>query len=495
MKQRQMHLVVIFFLPLFTCIVMAANGCGPKNPKPVKIGGIPDDEVDPAEWGKVYPLHYQSWLRTREPRQRWKSRYKRGLDTDRTVYDKLSEYPFMALLFNGWGFGVEYNEPQGHWYMRIDQDVIDPARTEAGGVCLNCKSPYLGALVKKHGPSFYSMPWQDAISALPPKHKDLGAACIDCHDNRTLGLRTRREAFTRGFAKLKKNECTHQEMRILVCAQCHVTYNVPKGMGMKSVGLDHPWDRSTWGNIAVENMIAAVRKNAAYLEWKQNVTGFKLAFFRHPEFEFYTRQGVHFNAGVACADCHMPNRKVGENEITDHDIMSPLKNDLRACVNCHPQSEQRLKAKVYATQDATVSLLLRAGYQAATAAKLFETAHSGERAGRRMDRALYDRAKDYYLEALYRVIYMGAENSLGFHNPAEAGRILGDSIAFSTKAEGLLRQGLSAAGLQVPQDIPLQLLVYLNGRGTRKLNFNREQEFTDPFGTQDRLIPKSAKGL
>ncbi len=44
------------------------------------------------------------------------SKYKRGFD-DGLTYDKLSEYPFMPVLFNGWDFGVEYNEPRGHWWM------------------------------------------------------------------------------------------------------------------------------------------------------------------------------------------------------------------------------------------------------------------------------------------------------------------------------------------------------------------------------------------
>lgn len=31
--------------------------------------------------------------------------------------------------------------------------------------------------------------------------------------------------------------------------------------------------------------------------------------------------------------------------------------------------------------------------------------------------------------------------------------------------------------------------------GAKKLNFRRGQEFKDPFGIQDRLIPRSARGL
>jgi formate-dependent nitrite reductase cytochrome c552 subunit len=34
---------------------------------------------------------------------------------------------------------------------------------------------------------------------------------------------------------------TRQEMRSAVCAQCHVTYNIPKDQEGKSVGLYFPW--------------------------------------------------------------------------------------------------------------------------------------------------------------------------------------------------------------------------------------------------------------
>ncbi len=46
---------------------------------------------------------------------------------------------------------------------------------------------------------------------------------------------------------------------------------------------------------------------------------------------------------------------------------------------------------------------------------------------------------DLYLEALYRVIYINAENLVGFHNPSEAGRILRDALAMAGKADALLR--------------------------------------------------------
>jgi len=88
------------------------------------------------------------------------------------------------------------------------------------------------------------------------------------------------------------------------------------------------------------------------------------------------------------------------------------------------------------------------------------------------------------------VIYFGAENSVGFHNPNEAMRILGDAALHAGQAEALLRQGLAAAGIAVPAKIDLELPKYLNNRGVKKLMFNPEQEIIDPFTPRKTLASK-----
>ena len=147
-----------------------------------------------------------------------------------------------------------------------------------------------------------------------------------------------------------------------------------------------------------------------------------------------------------------------------------------------------------AIQDRTTSLLNRAGYATAVAAKLFETANKAKAEGKNIDQKLYDQAKDLYFEAFYRINYIGAENSQGFHNPTEAGRICGDTVAFAEKCSGLLRQGLTAAGVAVPADVNLELAKYLNNRGVKKLNFKPQEEFKDPFGIQEMLTPEASLG-
>ncbi|MBI4678327.1 MAG: ammonia-forming cytochrome c nitrite reductase subunit c552 [Elusimicrobia bacterium] len=473
--------------------------CSPPEAKPVRPVKVSVGEIDPAEWGKAWPLHYVSWALTREPSPAGSSRYKRGFDARKT-YDKLSEYPYLALLFDGWGFGVEYNEPRGHsWMLEEQVQVVDKSRMKAGGVCLSCKTPYASRLRKELGGDYYRKPFEEVHGRIPEKHRLLGAACSDCHEHTAAGLRIDRD-FTLGAALRsigKDPSKLHPvELRSLVCAQCHVTYCIPKDKEKKSVGLFFPWQGAKDGRIAVETVIAHARKNH---EWTQSVTGFPLGFIRHPEYELFSNDSPHWKAGAACADCHMPYQRAGSYKISDHRIMSPLKNGLRGCVQCHPETPEWLRERVYATQDRTVSLLNRAGYATAVAAKLFELANRERSRDKtrtgvpdaasvggasRIDQALYAGAKGFYEEAFYRLVFVGAENSVGFHNPAEALRVLGDAVAYAGKAEALLRQALAQAGVKVPAKVDLELPKHLDGRGERKLMFDPAVEIKDPFGTQ-----------
>jgi nitrite reductase (cytochrome c-552) len=60
----------------------------------------------------------------------------------------------------------------------------------------------------------------------------------------------------------------------------------------------------------------------------------------------------------------------------------------------------------------------------------------------------------------------------------------GDATMYAGKADGLLRQALTKAGVDVPVKIDLELSKYTNNRGAKKLMFKPEQELKDPFGAQ-----------
>ncbi|MEM4565049.1 MAG: ammonia-forming cytochrome c nitrite reductase subunit c552 [Archaeoglobaceae archaeon] len=452
---------------------------------------IPENELDPPVWAKAYPLHYERFMLNSKPSPMNKSKYQKGWDEDLIIYDKLSEFPYLALLYHGWGFGIEYNVPRGHYYRIIDQIEIDKSRVAPGGVCLSCKSPYAPKLEKEHGLAYYRTPYFEALAWILEKHKELGDSCSDCH-RPDASLKISRD-FTLSNA-LKQmgydpNNLPNSLMMSLVCAQCHSTYIIPRDEKMKPIGLFFPWNYSkSLNDISIEKIIAVIRSNDSHKEWTQKVTGFKLGYIRHPEFELYARNSTHWLAGVACADCHMGYVKIGGYKITDHWITSPLKKDLRTCKQCHTQSEEWLKQRVFEIQDRTISLLIRSGYNLAETAKLFEITNKAKSEGVKIDEKAYETAKELYIEAFYRHVFVQAENSYGFHNPEEAMRILGDAIAMASEAKAILRSELQKANADVPIMIDLELEKYLNNRGEKMLKFKHEQEFKDPFGTQEIIV-------
>ena len=481
---------------LFVLAVFAASilvGCAaPTRPEAPQIKPAPN-ATDPAKWESLYPVQYAQWFATSQARPAGKSGYKRGFD-DGYTYDKLSEFPFMPVLFKGWGFGIEYNEPRGHWWMLRDQQEIDQSRVKAGGACLTCKSPSADALHTQYGEKMMSMPYQEAVNLLPEGERQLGVSCIDCHDTETLALRSPRWTVKNALKAIGLPEPNAQQQRIIACGQCHATYSVMKRDG-QSVDVNLPWEGGAWGDISIEDIVANLKTDPARQEWVQDVTGFKVGFIRHPDVEFFTDSSVHFNAGVACPDCHMPYTVVDGVKTSDHDVMSPLKRDLRACIKCHPEDAAELKAQVLKIQDRNASMLIDTGYTVAANAKLFQLVNSRIATTSPEIKPEYERAKSHYLEAFYRLVYMGAENSMGFHNPSEGGRILRDAMAYSQRSDAILRQLCARNGVTVPEEIDLQLGTYLTGRGTNKLGFVKDQLVPDPFSTNVSLWPQNRAAL
>ena len=124
------------YLTAFSLLLLSifAFGCEQKAQTVATPITIPEGEKDPAVWGRVYPAYYDSYLKNKE-RTKGYSKYRNDDE------DRLSPWPFQLVLLDGWGMGIEYNEPNGHTDMLKDQLKIDASRKKAGGVCLSCKKP------------------------------------------------------------------------------------------------------------------------------------------------------------------------------------------------------------------------------------------------------------------------------------------------------------------------------------------------------------------
>jgi hypothetical protein len=169
--------------------------------------------------------------------------------------------------------------------------------------------------------------------------------------------------------------------------------------------------------------------------------------------------------------------------------------DMQPCVPCHPQSRSDLRSAVIRIQDHVVGVILNAGYALAADATMFQLVNTKVDTTTPENKADYAEAKDAYIQAFYRSAFLGAENSVGFHNPIEANRIGADALAYSQRCAEILRKILARNGVSVPNEVQLNLLTYLYSRGTRKLMFDPALEFRDPSGVAEDLWRNSLKSL
>jgi nitrite reductase (cytochrome c-552) len=145
-------------------------------------------------------------------------------------------------------------------------------------------------------------------------------------------------------------------------------------------------------------------------------------------------QGIHARSGVACADCHMPYQRVGALKVSDHQVRSPLLNVNRACQTCHRWSEEELLSRAEAIQARTYALR----DQAMNALVSLIGDLKAARAAGRSDAEL-ELARTLQRQAQFRLDFVEAENSSGFHAPLEAARILGDAIDLARRGQLSLR--------------------------------------------------------
>jgi len=166
--------------------------------------------------------------------------------------------------------------------------------------------------------------------------------------------------------------------------------------------------------------------------WKDFVhkeSGASVLKAQHPEFEMWS-QGIHARSGVACADCHMPYVREGAIKVSDHQIRSPLLNISRACQQCHNYSETEILGRAEAIQERTKGLLIRAEDACIDAIGAISAAAKGGASDETLSSA-----RKLHRQAQWRMDFVAAENSLGFHAPQESARILGEAIDFGRQAE------------------------------------------------------------
>jgi nitrite reductase (cytochrome c-552) len=407
----------------------------------LKLVEVDDDTIDPAVWGINFPREYDGYLRTAENTNR-----RHG---GSEALSRLEQDPRLVRIFAGYPFSVEFRERRGHAFMLEDQDRTERVRQfKQPGACLHCHSSIIPAYRKAGGGDVMKGFEEICAMALKEARQLVGhpVSCVDCHEPATMRLRVTRPGFLNGIREFAKSDApaphldsierwrkgkrdhdydpntmaTRQELRSFVCGQCHVEYYF-KGPGKT---VTYPWHKG----LKVEQ-IEAYYDEIGFKDWVHAETGAPVLKAQHPEFEMWN-QGIHARSRVSCADCHMPYMREGAVKVSDHQVRSPLLNIARACQTCHRYPEEEILARAIAIQDRNLALMGRAED---ALVQLYDAVKAAKAAGATADQLV--RAFALQRKAQWRVDFVNAENSLGFHAPQEAARILGEAIDYARQGE------------------------------------------------------------
>jgi nitrite reductase (cytochrome c-552) len=440
-----------------------------RNPY-VRLTEVTEDTTDPAKWGINWPKQYDSYLLTA---QTTRTRFGGHGGSEALPEEKIKRDPWLKRMFLGYAFSIDYRDRRGHAYMLADQEATKRLTKPQTGSCLHCHAsvmPLYRELGNGDAAKGLEASYKFSYQELNKKLHDSGHAhpvtCADCHDPKTMQLRVTRPGFIEGIRMLaasdapvphlpsverwraggKKSpydpnaDASRTEMRSYVCGQCHVEYycssqmklTFPWGKGLRAADQERFWDETKFAD------------GTRFFDYKHAETGAPILKAQHPEFELWS-QGVHARSGVACADCHMPYMRDGATKISDHWVRSPLLNINNACQTCHRIPEAEIKARVEQIQGRNFELMQRGG---AAITSLIDAIVAAKKAG--ATDAQLQPALELQRKAQWRLDFIAAENSMGFHAPQEAAMVLGEALDYARQGEVVASKFTSGKGAKTP---------------------------------------------
>lgn len=327
-----------------------------KRSSEAKFSYLPVKEIREFEprneiWGKNYPKQYESYVKTLD--MDFRSKFGGSAEVD-----MLEEDPNLVILWSGYAFSKDYKQGKGHAH--AINDVRNSLRTGAPkdekdgpmpSICWTCKSPDVPRMMHEIGiKEFYN------TKLAGMGHEIVNPiGCADCHDPKTMDLVITRPALINAYKSMGKDisKSTHNEMRSLVCAQCHVEYYFKKDKETGSLDLVFPWKNGT----KLEDM-EKYYQDENFTDWTHSLSRAPMLKAQHPDFEIY-KEGIHSKRGVSCADCHMPYVSEGGQKYSNHQLRSPLANIENTCMVCHREEKNTLLQNVYEKQDRVIESRLR----------------------------------------------------------------------------------------------------------------------------------------
>lgn len=421
----------------------------------VRIAEVDENTTDPAVWGKNWPRQYDSYQRTAISTR---TRFGGHGGSEALPDQKIERDPWLQRMFRGYAFSIDYRDRRGHAYMLVDQENTERLTKPQSGSCLHCHASVMplyrelgdGDAMKGFEAS-HKLSYQDMNKKLHESGNAHPVSCVDCHDPDSMGLRVTRPGFINGIQALAESDAptphlpsvelwrkgdrkepydpnkdgSRNEMRSFVCGQCHVEYYCSSNMP-----LEFPWSKGLTADQIEEHWDNRKFPDGTdFFDYKHAETGAKILKTQHPEFELWS-QGIHARSGVSCADCHMPYMREGATKVSDHWVRSPLLNVSRACQTCHNVPEAEILSRVDVIQTRNHELMQKGGV---AIVDLIDAIVKAKAEGATDDQLKL--AQDFQRKAQWRLDFIAAENSMGFHAPQEAARILGEALDYARQGQ------------------------------------------------------------
>lgn len=420
-------IVVILAAALIGILLFLKN-----QPQPDR-GVVPIREIEPLDpdsqnWGINFPNQFSTLLKTKD-------------NISPTAFggsapiSKLEVDPRLVTLFAGYPFSKDYNEERGHMNALTDVRETKRINETTAGTCYSCKSSNNPKLWAEMGMAEYDKtPFSELGEMI---EQPIG--CANCHEANTMKLVVTNPALEEALQAQGKDwrTFTRQEMRTVVCANCHVEYYF-EGEGKY---LTFPWEKGT----KIEEIVDYYEESG-FKDWEYPETGTPMLKAQHPDYELFTADSTHYKAGVACADCHMPYTRDGAAKFSNHNVHSPLLSPDAACGQCHTDVplvvgrvatiQAQVNERMLAAEDALIDAINALKAAAATPG---------------VDEAKLDEARTFHRQAQMMWDFIAAENSMGFHNPQEALRILGKSTDLARQAQLLAVQAAGDTSILAKQ--------------------------------------------
>lgn len=463
-------MVVVF------CLGLLASSIMQRRAEVASIFANKKVEIAPQEarnaiFQSNYPKEYETWLQTAD------TSFSSEFNGNKPA-DVLAQRPEMVIFWAGYAFSKDYSAPRGHYY--AIQDILHTLRTGSPGVdgmddiqpatCWTCKSPDVPRMMQALGvEAFYNQKWSAMGSEIV---NPIG--CADCHDTETMDLRISRPALIEAFGRMGKDitKATHQEMRSLVCAQCHVEYYFRK----ENKYLTFPWDKGT----SMED-VEKYYDEMDYYDYIHAISKTPILKAQHPDFEI-AQLGIHAQRGVACADCHMPYMSQGGMKFSDHHIQSPLNYIDRTCQVCHRESEEVLRKNVYDRQ--RMANEIRNKLEKELAAAHIEAKFAWDKGA---TEATMKPVLRYIRQAQWRWDYGVASHGASFHAPQEVTRILSNGLERALQARLAISKVL--ANLGFTGDVPMPD-ISTKEKAQRYIGLNPEELQANKKKFLDVVVPK-----